>query len=91
MKHDHALGWPPRLKSGRQRSIIQIVEFAANGHTVGQPRCFRARFRKAIGQIMGSGLTVDCCVHGQDDFLDAALADASHQGIDVEIVGSDTV
>src|SRR5664279_217901 len=56
---------------GGQRAFVEIIEFAADRHAMGEPRHLDARLLQQVGDVMRGGLAVDGGVQRQDDFGDA--------------------
>ena len=53
---------------GGQRAFIEIIEFAADRHAMGQPGHLDVGILQQVGDVMRGGLAVDRCIEGKDDF-----------------------
>src|SRR5258707_8297389 len=60
---------PPCLQRGGERAVVEVVELAADRHTLGEPRELDPAAGEALGEIMRGGLTLDRGVERQDELL----------------------
>ena len=67
-----------RLEGGGQRAFVQIIEFAAHRHAMGQAR--HLDVAQHVHQIMRRGLALDRGVHRQDHFVHAPSSPRSSSG-----------
>src|SRR3984885_167408 len=57
----------PLPHRSRQRAFIEIIEFAADRHAMGEPRHLDVRPLQEVGDVVRRGLVVDGGVEGEDD------------------------
>ena len=75
----HCLQRPPRPDRLRQRAFVEIIEFAADRHAMGEAGGGDAQRLQALGDVMRRGLALDGGVERQHHFLHAARAGALDQ------------
>ena len=81
----------PAAQRRRQRAFVEIIQFAADRHAVGEAGAFDAEMGKKVGDVMRRRLAVDRGVDGEDHLPDAAFRDAPDQFRNVEVVRPDAV
>ena len=67
---------------GRQSAFIEVIEFTADRHAMGEPRHLRLSAVKEVGDVMGGALSLDSGAERQDYFLDRRAARPLDEGID---------
>ena len=77
------------LKGGGQGSVVEIIELATDGHSLGEPRHPDIPAGYAVREIMCRGLAVDRRVKCKDQFL--TRYEAGKKPVDVEIIRADAV
>jgi hypothetical protein len=80
---------PPRLQGGGQRAVVEVVEFAADRHALGEARELDAGPGGAVGDVVRGSLAFDRRIQGQDQFL--ARFQSGNQAVDRQILGADAV
>src|SRR3984893_1506006 len=76
---------PPRLQRRGQGAVVEVVELAADRHTLSEPRELDPAAGDALGEIMRGGLALDRGIERQDELLTGL--EAPDQALDVEILG----
>src|ERR1700730_4780110 len=74
-----------------ERTLVEIVELAADRHAMGEPRHLYAEGRQGVGDVMGRRLTVDRGVERQHHFLDLAFGHAGDEALDAELLRADAI
>jgi hypothetical protein len=72
-------------------SFVQVVEFAANGKSVGQLAQANRKSFQSFGKVMGGCLTLERRIHGENDFVYAGTCDAPDELVDAEILRSNAL
>ena len=78
-----------RIEGGRDRSVVKVVEFAADRDTLGQGRHLNAV--QFIRDIVGRGLAIDCGPQRENDFGDVFSRDAAAQFRDTQFIGANVI
>src|SRR6266853_288747 len=75
----------PRLQRSGQGAVVEVVELAADRHTLSEPRHLDPMTGDALGDIMCGGLALDRGIERQDKLL--AGLQPPDEAVDVEILG----
>jgi hypothetical protein len=73
------------LDRRHQRTLVEIVELAADRHAVREPRHRHLGFRQKVGDVMRGGLAVDRGVEREDDLGHLGHVGPRHQRVDREV------
>src|SRR6478736_4865253 len=87
-------GWLKRSageEGGADGAVVEIVELAANRHTLGERGDGDAERCELAGDVVGGRLAVDCGVEGEDDLAGAFLGDAPDELGDAQRIGADLI
>ena len=68
IKLDRALSWSAGLECGRQRTIVEVVELAADRDAMGEAGDSDAAYSEPVDDVVGRSLALDGCRRGQDHF-----------------------
>ena len=72
-------------------AIIEIVQFSADGHALGQRCQARGAVSQRIGDIMGGGLAVDGGVQRQNYLARGLILHAAGEFGDAQLLGADGI
>ena len=67
------LKWRPTADGGRQRALVEIIEFAAHRDAVRQSRNFDLGVVEEVGDVVRRALPVDGGIERQDDLLHCGI------------------
>src|SRR5262249_16620250 len=80
---------PSRLQCCGQSAVVEVVELAADRHTLSEPRDLDPVAGDALGDVVRGGWALDCGIERQDKLL--AGLQPPDEAVDVEVLGADSV
>src|SRR5690606_12688743 len=80
-----------RSERMRQRAAVDVLQFAAQRHAVGQPAGPDRMLARDLRQGVGGGLALDGRIGGDDQFLHFALAEAVGEPVQADLARPDAI
>src|SRR5947209_18674297 len=74
-----------------KRTLVEIIELAADRNSVSQPGYRHFGAVQKVGDVMGGGLAVDCRVQREDNLFHRRVVGARNEPIDGEVLRADAV
>src|SRR5215468_2232810 len=82
---------PPATQRMHDRAAVDVLELAADGHAVRNPRQSHTVRLQHFAHVVCRGFTFDGRVRREDDLIDAARCDQALEGVECERIGADAV